>query len=161
PLTSLIGESVADSELHWQDPKRSKLRRFWFLLGLRPRHRGSGPFRHSCYGPPIQPAYPAKTAPAAMKTRAVGRDRLCHHGGPTAPRTNQAMNHVKPTATEINAAVCRRWPRIRLGEGSAATRRRRWRVNTKTIVHITITTAKSKRIGRHLISETDSPPVDE
>jgi len=34
-------------------------------------------------------------------------------------------------------------------------------VNTKTIVHITITTAKSKRIGRHLISETDSPPVDE
>jgi len=71
------------------------------------------------------------------------------------------MNHVKPTATEINAAVCRRWPRIRLGEGSAATRRRRWRVNTKTIVHITITTAKSKRIGRHLISETDSPPVDE
>src|SRR5262249_60636816 len=79
PLPGLIGESVADSELHWQDPKRSKLRRFWFLLGLRPRHRGSGPFRRSCYGPPIQPAYPAKTAPAAMKTRAVGRDRLCNH----------------------------------------------------------------------------------
>src|SRR5262249_8950900 len=44
---------------------------------------------------------------------------------------------------------------------SAATRRRRWRGNTKTIVHITITTAKSKRIGRHLSSATASPPAAE
>src|SRR5262249_14416955 len=67
------------------------------------------------------------------------------------------MNHVTPTATEIDAAVCRRQPCTRRGEGLAATRRRRCRINHRTTVHMRITMAKSKRTGGHLISEPAPP----
>ena len=57
--------------------------------------------------PLAQPAYPDKTAPAAMKRSAAGSDSVCSQWGPSASLMSQATNHVTPTVAEI-AATCLR-----------------------------------------------------